>query len=94
MEHRVTTLTHGDGEYARLLDLIRADAWLVDRMWVDAESRPDELDQPGTRWSVACVRVDGRWVPAAWSAARVEVIDGVATLRWRRRPARPCGDRV
>ncbi|MGI5153488.1 hypothetical protein ACQEVC_45415 [Plantactinospora sp. CA-294935] len=68
MRHRVTTLTHGQPEYAELLDQIRSDTTLVAGMWDDAESRPDELDVPGTWWSVALV--DG--VPAAWCAARVE----------------------
>ncbi|MFG1846788.1 hypothetical protein [Micromonospora carbonacea] len=61
----VATLEHGQQEYAWMLNAIRADAWLVGRMWVDAESTPDELDQPGTVWSV--VLVDG--APAAWCAA-------------------------
>lgn len=64
----VATLAHGQPEYAALLDRIRADEWLVGRMWVDAESTPDELDVPGTWWTV--VVVDG--APAAWCAARLD----------------------
>lgn len=64
----VATLAHGQPEYAALLDRIRADEWLVGRMWADAESRPDELDVPGTWWTV--VVVDG--APAAWCAARLD----------------------
>ncbi|MEU8185994.1 hypothetical protein [Micromonospora carbonacea] len=62
---KMVTLRHGEAQYADLLDTIRADTWLVGRMWVDAESQPDELDRPGTVWCVALV--DG--VPAAWCAA-------------------------
>lgn len=65
----ILTLRHGDRRYAELLDLIRADGELVDRMWADAESWPGELDVPGTWWTV--VVVDGR--PAAWCAA---IVDG------------------
>ena len=36
-------------------------------MWEDAESRPGELDEPGTSWTVALVAGE----PAAWCAARV-----------------------
>ncbi|SCF50082.1 hypothetical protein GA0070563_12639 [Micromonospora carbonacea] len=61
----IVTLGHGQREYTRLLDSIRADAELVARMWADAESTPDELDRPGTVWSVALVG----GAPAAWCAA-------------------------
>jgi hypothetical protein len=69
---QVVTLTHGQPQYADLLDQIRQDPTLAARMWADAESRPDELDLPGTWWSVALVWDEHRWVPAAWCAARVE----------------------
>jgi hypothetical protein len=72
MEHRIVTLTHGDQEYTALLDRIRADTALVAAMEADAESHPDELDVPGTWWSVALVERQGVEVPAAWCAARVE----------------------
>lgn len=69
---RVTTLRHGQAEYTELLDQIRGDPDLVEAMRLDAESGPDELDVPGTWWSVALVEDDGgRVVPAAWCAARV-----------------------
>ncbi|ROT29654.1 hypothetical protein [Micromonospora sp. HM5-17] len=64
----VATLAHGQPEYAALLDRIRADEWLVGRMWVDAESTPDELDVPGTWWTVVVVGD----APAAWCAARLD----------------------
>jgi hypothetical protein len=69
MRHQVVTLAHGQPEYADLLDRIRQDDDLVARMWADAESRPNELDVPGTRWSVALV---GDGMPAAWCAARID----------------------
>jgi len=50
----VATLAHSQPEYAALLDRIRADEWLVGRMWVDAESK----DRP-RRWS-ARVQREGR----------------------------------
>ncbi|TDC63868.1 hypothetical protein E1258_09485 [Micromonospora sp. KC207] len=61
----VTILEHGRQEYAWLLGSIRADPWLVARLWADAESTPDELDRPGTVWCVALVG----GAPAAWCAA-------------------------
>lgn len=67
----IVTLTHGQPRYAELLARIEADDQLVGRMWQDAESRPSELDRPGTLWTVATV--SGQ--PAAWCAARVE--DGI-----------------
>lgn len=68
------TLTHGAREYTALLAQITADPDLVDLMWEHAESRPTELDVPGTYWSVALV--DGS--PTAWCAACVQ---GDGTLR-------------
>jgi hypothetical protein len=65
---RVITLTHGQPGYAGLLDQIRRNPALVAAMWADAESRPDELDVPGTSWSVALVA----GAPAAWCAARLQ----------------------
>lgn len=61
----VLTLHYGDPRYVDLLDRIRTDRWLVNRMRQDADSGPDELDVPGTTWVVAVV--DGQ--PAAWCAA-------------------------
>ncbi len=66
-DYQTTTLVHGDPDYTRLLTTIRRDPRLVAAMWDDAESRPDELDVPGTRWSV--VHTGGSL--AAWCAARV-----------------------
>lgn len=63
------TLEHGEQLYTDLLERVRADRDLVAAMWADAESRPDELDVPGTHWSVALTE-DG--TPAAWCAARIE----------------------
>jgi hypothetical protein len=70
-DDRVITLMHGSSAYARLLEQIRQDSELVAAMWSDAESHPDELDVPGTFWTIT---VDGGR-PAAWCAARV--VDGV-----------------
>ncbi len=69
MRQWVITLAHGQPLYADLLDGIRNDRDLVAAMGADAESHPDELDLPGTRWSVALLE-DG--TPAAWCAARTE----------------------
>lgn len=68
---KVVTLAHGTVRYGRLLDGVREDAGLVAAMWADAECRPEELDVPGTSWTVAL----DEGVPAAWCAARV--VDGV-----------------
>jgi hypothetical protein len=68
MDHQVITLARGQPEYADLLDQIRQDPALVNAMREHAESCPDELDRPGTWWTVAIV--DG--APAAWCAARVD----------------------
>jgi len=62
------TLRHGGQLYADLLAEITADHDLVAAMWADAESRPAELDIPGTFWSVTLTE-DG--TPAAWCAARI-----------------------
>lgn len=62
------TLTHGEQLYTDLLDRIRRDDELVAAMWTDAECRPDELDVPGTHWTVT-VAYDG--TPTAWAAARI-----------------------
>lgn len=66
--HQAVTLVHGGSRYARLLHQIGQDSALVAAMWAHAESRPEELDMPGTSWTV--VLADG--VPAAWCAARVQ----------------------
>lgn len=66
------TLTHGQPRYDDLLDQVWRDFRLVEQMWADAESRPDEMDVPGTHWSVALAKDNDQWVPAAWCAARVE----------------------
>jgi hypothetical protein len=50
-------------------------------MWEHAESRPDELDVPGTWWTVVLVQDRGRWVPAAWAAAVETTEDGERVLR-------------
>jgi hypothetical protein len=65
----VETLVHGEQLYTDLLDRIRQDDALVAAMWTDAESRPDELDVPGTHWTVALLEDS---TPAAWCAARVQ----------------------
>ncbi|XVU24237.1 hypothetical protein ACQPZJ_44575 [Actinoplanes sp. CA-054009] len=52
--------------YTDLLARIRQDSDLVAAMWADAESHPDELDVPGTYWTVMLLE-DG--TPAAWCAA-------------------------
>jgi hypothetical protein len=62
----VETLSHGEQLYGDLLDRLRDDAHLVARMRTDAESSPDELDVPGTQWSVVLTAAG---VPAAWCAA-------------------------
>lgn len=64
-----TTLIHGEQLYTDLLDRIRGDQDLVAAMWTDAESKPDELDVPGTHWSVVLAD-DG--TPTAWCAGRIE----------------------
>jgi hypothetical protein len=64
----VETLVHGEQLYTDLLAEIRRDRALVAAMWADAECRPDELDVPGTHWTVALTE-DG--TPAAWCAARI-----------------------
>ncbi len=61
-------LSHGEQLYTTLLDRLRADLDVVAAMWDDAESRPDELDQPHTIWSVVVLE-DG--APAAWCAATI-----------------------
>ncbi|MET0426298.1 MAG: hypothetical protein ABW046_20685 [Actinoplanes sp.] len=63
-----TTVVHGEQLYADLLDRVRQDDALVAAMWADAESHPDELDVPGTHWTVSLTE-DG--TPAAWAAARI-----------------------
>jgi hypothetical protein len=78
---RTATLMHGQPEYARLLTRIRQDPALVAAMWADAESRPDELDRPGTRWSVTLVEGSGQEAPAAWCAARQIEDRGVPVLK-------------
>lgn len=65
----VETLAHGEQLYTDLLARIRRDSALVSAMWADAESTPDELDVPGTHWTVALTD-DG--TPAAWCAARIQ----------------------
>jgi hypothetical protein len=69
----VETLIHGDQLYTDLLARVRRDDGLTAAMWADAESRPGELDVPGTHWTVAIIE-DG--TPAAWCAARI-TDDGV-----------------
>jgi hypothetical protein len=69
MYREAITLVHGEQLYTDLLDRIQDDGELVAAMWADAESRPGELDQPGTHWSVLLLE-DG--TPAAWCAARIE----------------------
>lgn len=66
---RTLTLKHGSQYYAELLNLVRSDRILVTAMWDDAESRPEELDVPGTTWIVVVTEVGE---PAAWCAARIE----------------------
>ncbi len=63
------TLKHGEQLYTDLLTRIREDTDLVAAMWAHAESRPDELDRPGTYWTVTLLD-DG--TPAAWCAARIQ----------------------
>jgi hypothetical protein len=65
----VETLSHGEQLYTDLLDRIRRDADLVSRMWTEAESAPDELDVPGTQWTVAITEAGE---PAAWCAATID----------------------
>jgi hypothetical protein len=72
MQTGVVTLVQGHPEYGRLLDRIRADHELVDAMGSDADSHPDELDAPGTQWSIALVDREGEEIPAAWCAAVVQ----------------------
>lgn len=65
--HQPITLAHGDSRYTGLLHQVRQDPVLVAAMWADAESRPEELDVPGTLWTVV---LDGGAL-AAWCAARI-----------------------
>ncbi|GLY08212.1 hypothetical protein [Actinoplanes sp. NBRC 101535] len=83
------TLRHGEQRYTDLLAAIRADRALVTAMWADAESRPGELDVPGTHWTVTVLE-DG--TPAAWCAARVQD-DGVIKCHsnYEVRAHRGCG---
>ncbi|MBQ1047820.1 hypothetical protein KBX50_04975 [Micromonospora sp. C51] len=70
MQIEVITLVHGTPHFGALLARTRADPELIERMWVDAECTPDELDVPGTWWSVAVLHDGSRL--AAWAAARVD----------------------
>ncbi|WP_146605725.1 hypothetical protein [Micromonospora craterilacus] len=66
-------MAHGSERFAALLAQLRADTALVRRFWAEAEGTPDELDKPGTLWSVVVLRDGSRWgTLAAWAAARVE----------------------
>lgn len=47
----VVTLAHGTDRYASLLSGIWQNMRLISAMWADAESRPTELDEPGTSWN-------------------------------------------
>lgn len=72
-EYQLVNVQLGDPGYEELIGQIRADAALREQMWQDAEHRLEE--SPDKIWSLVIVRVDDRWVPAAWAAARV--VDGV-----------------
>ncbi|WP_431728555.1 hypothetical protein [Verrucosispora sp. TAA-831] len=73
MDVDVFTAAHGTVRFAVLLAGLRADTALVEQFWADAEGTPDELDVPGTMWSVVVLRDGSRWgALAAWAAARVD----------------------
>lgn len=78
---RVVTLAYGEPEYGVRLGQVSGDAELVARMWADAESRPFELAEPGTRWSIALVDDGDGEVPAAWCAVREITEDGQPVLK-------------
>lgn len=63
----VVTLVHGTERYAGLLSGLWENMPLVSAMWADTESRPADLDEPGTSWTVVLVAGE----LAAWCAARV-----------------------
>lgn len=65
----VSTLVHGSSRYSWLFDQLCDDVELATSLWEDAESRPSELDVPGTLWTVVTVRDQ----LAAWCAARLTV---------------------
>jgi hypothetical protein len=73
MHFELVNVQIGHPRYEELVGQIRTDAALRQRMWLEAEHRFEEL--PGKVWSFVVVNVRGRWVPAAWAAARP--VDGV-----------------
>lgn len=84
----VTTLIHGEQLYTDLLARLRTDDTLDAAMWSDAESRPDELDVPGTHWTV-CLTEDG--TPAAWCAAHIANATITCHSNYETRPHRERG---